>query len=240
MSAVGNILSAAIVASGIAAGGYLAGQGLVQSRLGDRSVTVKGLAERTVKADLGFWPLRFTAAGNELEIARQDIERFEAAAIAFLKAQGFAEDSISVQSIRVEDRATGYNSGNVGENRYVLTEDILVRSGDVDRLAQAARNVGDLVRAGVVLSTDAYASGPSYVFTGLNELKPEMLTEATKRAREAADQFAQESGAKVGAIQTANQGLFSIDPAIEIPNEGGDKQIEKKVRVVSTVTYFLE
>ena len=240
MNTPAAILCSLIVGAGIAAGGYLAGQGLVQSRLGDRTVTVKGLSERTVKADLGFWPLRFTAAGDALEGARQDIERFEAATIAFLEAQGFEQDNIQVQSIRVEDRATGYNSGNVGENRYVLTEDILVRSNDVDRLAAAARNVGDLVRAGVVLSTDAYAAGPSFVFTGLNDLKPEMLTEATKRAREAADQFAQESGARVGAIQNANQGLFSIDPAIEIPNESGDKQIEKKVRVVSTVTYFLE
>jgi hypothetical protein len=100
--------------------------------------------------------------------------------------------------------------------------------------------VADLLRAGVVFSIDSYSAGPSYVFTGLNDLKVDMLAEATQRAREAAQEFARQSDSVVGDIQTANQGIFEILPAVEIPNERPDKQIDKKVRVVSTITYFLE
>ncbi len=135
---------------------------------------------------------------------------------------------------------TAYNSsGTPRANRFVLTEDIVVRSKDMDKLVAASRNISDLLKNGVVLTSDQYNSGASFVFTRLNDLKPEMLTQATKRARAAAEQFARESGAKVGAIFSANQGLFTIGPAINIPNERPDKQVEKKVRVVTTITYFL-
>ena len=107
----------------------------------------------------------------------------------------------------------------MANGRFVLTEDIVVRSSDVDKLVAASRNISDLLRDGVVLTSDQYNSGPSFIFTKLNDLKPEMLTQATKRARKAAEQFARESGAKVGAIFHANQGLFTIGPAIDIPNE---------------------
>lgn len=234
------IVASCIVALGLAAAGWLAGRGLVESRLGHRTVTVKGLAERIVKADVGFWPIRFTATGADLDTARAALEQAEQAVAAYLEKNGFTDKDREVRYLRVEDRLAGYSSANVPrESRFVLTEDIVVRSTDVDRLAAAARRIGDLVRAGVALSSDQYNAGPSFVFTKLNELKPAMLTEATKRAREAAEQFARESGAKVGAIFTANQGLFTINPAIVIPSERAEAQIEKKVRVVTTITYFL-
>ncbi len=232
--------SAIVIAIGLALAGWLAGQGLVESRLGHRTVVVKGFSERLVKADIGFLPVRFNALGAELESARAALERSEQAVLRYLKAKGFAADDWEVQNIKVEDRLTAYNSsGAPRANRFVLTEDIVVRSKDVDKLVAASRNISDLLKDGVVLTSDQYNSGASFVFTGLNDLKPEMLTEATKRARKAAEQFARESGAKVGAIFSANQGLFTIGPAINIPNERPDKQVEKKVRVVTTITYFL-
>ncbi|HCO55079.1 MAG TPA: SIMPL domain-containing protein, partial [Pelagibacterium sp.] len=103
-----------------------------------------------------------------------------------------------------------------------------------------SRDIGDLLRAGVVFSSDAYNAGPSYVFTALTDLKTDMLAEATQRAREAAQQFADDAGAQVGTIQTANQGVFEILAAVEIPDQRSEKQMDKKVRVVTTITYFLE
>jgi hypothetical protein len=100
--------------------------------------------------------------------------------------------------------------------------------------------MGELLKAGVVFSSDSYNAGPSYIFTKISDLKGEMLTEATQRAREAAEKFAEESGAKVGVIQSANQGIFEVNPAVEIPNDRPEKQIDKKVRVVTTITYFLD
>jgi len=235
-----NLPSAFILSIGIALAGWLAGQGLVESRLGHRTVIVKGFSERLVKADIGFLPVRFNALGSDLETARASLERSEQAVFGYLKSKGFSSDNWEVKNIRVEDRQAAYNaSATPRANRFVLTEDIVVRSNDVDKLVAASRSISDLLRQGVVLTSDQYNSGPSFIFTKLNDLKPEMLTEATQRARKAAEQFARESGANVGAIFSANQGLFTIGPAIAIPDERPDKQVEKKVRVVTTITYFL-
>jgi hypothetical protein len=241
MGSVSNIIAGALIGLGVASAGYLAGDALIKSRLGLRTVTVKGLSEREVKADLGFWPVRFVVTGPTLELARAKLEVSEAAVKAFLKSQGFADADMAVQNIQVEDRMAGYNAQGIPEDtRFVLTEDLLVRSIDVQMLADASRSVGDLLKSGVVFSSDAYNAGPSYIFTKIADLKGDMLTEATRRAREAAQKFAEESGAKVGDIQNANQGIFEIKPAVEIPNDRPEKQIDKMVRVVTTITYFLK
>ncbi len=234
------LIASAILAVGIALAGWLAGHGLVESRLGHRTVTVKGFSERIVKADIGFLPIRFSVSGPDLESARGKLEAAERAVFKYLEEKGFGAGDREVQNIRVEDRITSYNSTNLPqESRFVLSEDVIVRSGQVEKLEQAGRDIGDLVRSGVVLTSDQYNSGASFLFTKLNELKPEMLTEATRRAREAAGQFARESDSEVGAIFNANQGLFTIEPALEIPGERSERQVEKKVRVVTTITYFL-
>jgi uncharacterized protein len=241
MTSLSRILAGGLIGLGVATGGYLAGESLVKSRLGYRVVTVKGLSEREVKANLGFWPIRFVTTGATLEEARGKLETSEKAVKAFLTTGGFAEADMQVQNIQVEDRIAGYNAqGTPEESRFVLTEDLLVRSTDVDKLLASAKMIGDLLKSGVVFSADAYNAGPSFIFTNVNDLKGEMLTEATKRAREAADKFATESGAKVGDIQNANQGIIEITPAIEIPNDRPEKQVNKKVRVVTTITYFLK
>lgn len=234
------LFGAVLLAVGIALAGWFVGTSLVESRKPLRVVTVKGLSEREVEANLGFWPIRFVATGATLEDARAGLERSEAAVRAFLADRGFADEEIQVQNVLVEDRAAGYNAGSTpDEFRFVLTEDMLVTADRVQDLADASRSVADLLRQGVVFSSDAYTAGASFVFTGINDLKSEMLTEATQRARETAEQFATESGSVVGDIQTANQGVFEILPAVEIPNDRPEKQINKKVRVVTTITYFL-
>lgn len=240
MAGLSSIVAAGILAIAVASAGFLAGEALIKSRLGFRTVTVKGLSEREVKADLGFWPIRFVANGPTLEEARRSLEGSETAVKNYLGQQGFTPEEYQVQNIMVEDRFAGYNAQQTPEQyRFVLTEDLLVRSQDVQKLANASRAMGELLKAGVVFSSDSYNAGPSFIFTAISDLKGDMLTEATKRAREAAEKFAEESGAKVGDIQSANQGIFEVNPAVEIPNDRPEKQIDKKVRVVTTITYFL-
>ncbi|MCZ4274088.1 SIMPL domain-containing protein [Maritalea porphyrae] len=235
-----SVFSAAIIAVGLALSGWLLGQSLENSRKPIRTVTVKGLAEQNVRADLGFWPIRFVATGPTLETARSNLELSEKAVRAFLAKRGFKDTEIEIQNLRVEDRYAGYNGGNYpADVRFNLNEDMLVTTDQVDALAAASRDIGELLKAGVVFSSDSWSGGPSFVFTGIADLKSEMLTEATGRARDAAQQFAKESQSNVGNIQTANQGVFQILPAVDIPNDRPDKQIDKKVRVVSTITYFL-
>lgn len=235
-----GVVAALLVAAGISLAGWFVGTALVESRQPLRTVTVKGLSERAVQADLGFWPIRFVATGPTLEAARASLETSEASVRGFLEDRGFGEEEIQVQNVLVEDRAAGYNAGSTpDEYRFVLTEDMLVTTARVTELADASRSVADLLRQGVVFSSDSYSAGASFVFTNINDLKSEMLTEATTRAKETAAQFATESGAQVGDIQTANQGVFEVLPAVEIPNDRPEKQIDKKVRVVTTITYFL-
>lgn len=237
---VSALLAALFLAGGVSLAGWFVGTSLVESRQPLRVVTVKGLSEREVMADLGFWPIRFVSTGATLEAARTGLEQSEGAVRAFLSARGFVEDEVSVQNVLVEDRAAGYNAAGMDDQfRFVLTEEMLVTTDRVEDLAAASRAVADLLRQGVVFSQDSYSAGASFVFTGINDLKSEMLTEATRRARETAEQFAAESGASVGAIQTANQGVFEILPAVDIPNDRPEKQINKRVRVVTTITYFL-
>jgi len=234
------LVSALLLAVGIGGAGWFVGTSLVESRQPLRYVTVKGLSEREVMADLGFWPIRFVATGGTLDEARAALERSEAAVRSFLTGRGFGETDIQVQNVLVEDRAAGYNAGSTPDQfRFVLTEDMLLTSNQVQQVADASRSVADLLRAGVVFSSDAYSAGASFVFTGIADLKNDMLAEATQRAKESAEQLATESGASVGEIQTVNQGVFEILPAVEIPNDRPEKQIAKKVRVVTTITYFL-
>lgn len=233
------VLSALLVALGISGAGWFVGDNITKSRT-LRDVTVKGLSERSVKADLGFWPIRFVTTGATLQEARAQLATSEAAVRNFLKARGFADDDIAVQNIMVEDRAAGYNAGSTpDEFRFALTEDMLVTTNKVDELSAATKAISDLLAAGVVFSSDSYSAGASFVFTGIADLKNDMLKEATQRAKESAQQLAAETGAKLGAIETVNQGVFEINPAVEIPNDRPDKQIDKKVRVVTTISYFL-
>ena len=232
--------AALVLALGLAAGGWLVGQGFAQSRLGVRSVTVKGLAERDVRADLAIWPLRFVATGNELATVRDKIVADEAAVRSFVTAAGLSDATVEVGGFEVTDAlAQIYRSGPV-ESRFVMAETLVVRSTDVDAVALLAQLVGALVSAGWVLSSDGGAAGgPVYLFTGLNAAKPEMVAEATRNARESAVQFARDSRSRLGGIRSASQGVFQILARDEAPGLIEPYQIAKRLRVVSTVEYFL-
>ena len=237
---IARLLGALAIAGGVAAGGWFVGAGFVESRLGARSVTVKGLAERDVRADLAIWPLRFVANGNDLAAVRDKIVADEAAVRKFV-ADGALEDAtVTVTGFEVTDAlAQIYRSGPV-ESRFVMAETLVVRSGDVDGVATLAQRVGELVSGGVVLSSDGGpAGGPVYLFTGLNAAKPEMVAEATRNARESAEQFAKDSGSALGGIRSASQGVFQILARDEAPGLMEPNQIAKRLRVVSTVEYFL-
>jgi len=232
------VVPALLAALGLAAGGWLAGRGFERSRLGDRFVTVKGLAERGVEADLASWPLRFTATGAELAAVQASLEQDLGKVRAFLAAQGFRDDEIRLDRLEVTDLlAQPWRSQQeVGENRFIVAQTVVVRSEQVQRVADASRRVGDLVRQGVVL---AETTGPQYAFTKLNDVKPDLLAEATRAARSGAEQFAADSGSRVGGIRRATQGVITILP--RDPGVGGEEsQVEKTVRVVATVDYALE
>ena len=193
-----------------------------------------------MKADLAIWPLRFVATGNELGAVRAKIVADDAAVRAFVAGAGLSSPSVEVTGFEVTDAlAQIYRSGPV-ESRFVVAETLVVRTTDIDGIARLAQRVGELIASGVVLSSEgAAASGPVYLFTGLNAAKPEMVAEATRNARESALQFAQDSGSRLGGIRSASQGVFQILARDEAPGLMESYQINKRLRVVSTVEYFL-
>jgi hypothetical protein len=230
-------LSAAVVlALGLAAAGWQVARGLVAMRTADRSVEVRGLAERDVRADLAIWPLRFVVTGNDLAAAQGQIADAEARIRAFLESGGLPAEAVSVQGFDVTDAlAQVYRSGPV-ESRFVVMETLLVRTQDVDRVAALQQRAGELAAAGVALTSE---SAPAFVFTRLNDVKPGMIAEATRAARIAAEQFAQDAAARIGGIRRGSQGLFQILPRDDVPGLPPERQIDKELRVVSTIEFYL-
>lgn len=214
--------------------------GLTDLRTGDRYVTVKGVAEREVQADLALWPLRFVATGDTLAQAQEKARVSREAIMAFLKLQAIDTSSVELQRLDVTDtRANAYGANN-NPQKFIINQTLMVRSTHIDRIRQAAQNVSELVDSGVVLSSDYGPSGPTYLFNRLNDIKPEMISEATAAAREAASQFAQDANTSLGGLRRANQGVFQILARDQAPGISENQQPVKTVRVVSTFDYYLE
>ena len=238
------LLPALVVAAGLALAGLLVGMGVARFRTADRTVVVKGVAEREARADLAVWPLRLVAADDDLARANASLERSTALVRAFLSATGLdsAAAQVAVQDFSVSDAQTNQGGGGaVAGSRFVIRQTVVVRSTRPDRVLAASQRVAELVRDGVVLSSGAEygGGGPTFLFTGLNALKPAMIAEATARAREGAEQFARDSRSGLGGIRRASQGVFEILPRDQAPGISQESQISKTVRVVTTVEYQL-
>ncbi|MDO9609571.1 MAG: SIMPL domain-containing protein [Brevundimonas sp.] len=226
----------ALLALGLIGAGALVGQGVIHARAGDHTVTVRGLSERNVKADLAVLPLRFTASGDVLSEVQTRIDGDLALVRQFLTAQGYPADAVDLGRLEVADTRSREYAAQNGGPRFILAQTVIVRTNDVARVQTTTRALNDLVRQGVVLQD---FQGPSYVFTKLNDVRPQMIAEGTAAARTGAEQFAKDSGTPLGPIRQATQGSFEILPR---DGAGGDEaaSIDKKVRVVTTITYGLK
>ena len=222
---------AALLALGILSGGYLLGDGLRRAKAADRSVTVRGLAEKDVTADLATWSISYSATGFDLPTVRAEIDGNTKELQAYFTSLGFKASDLTPTGAGVNQYL------NNGVNNITITQRMLLRTTDIARAQRAVAQQFDLVRRGVTLQE---GSGMKYSFTKLNDVKPDMVAAATRDARAAAEQFAKDSGAGVGGIKSATQGYFSIDAR---DGEGGDGSSDtpyKKVRVVTTVDFYLK
>lgn len=228
-----------IIALGLLFVGFFPGYYYYHSKFNYNSVTVKGLAEQDVEANLAIWNIKYVATGNNLVETKTKLEKQTDAIINFLHNNGFSDSEIELGGVETNDlMANPYRGNDPVTSRFILTKSLTVRSNQVHNVAETYTKAGDLIDSGVVFENQ-YNSPVSYVFTKLNEIKPQMLELATKNARQAALEFAKSSDSKVGKIHFANQGVFSILPRDD-SNESESQQINKKVRVVATVEYFLE
>lgn len=231
-----ELFSAVIIAVGLVIAGYFIGNTFKNGKAYDRSVQVKGLSEKQVNADLAVWPISITVAGNDLNLIKNDLEQQNIEIMNFFLNQGFTAEELNRGTTNINDsKAVLYGSENQNRQfRYIANSDFTVRTSDIEKLQKALTNSLDLISKGILISSKNTWQPIQYSFSGLNKIKPGMIEEATKNAREVAEKFALDSNSKVSKIKSANQGQFSItdlDP---------NTSYIKIVRVVSTIEYQLE
>ena len=229
-------LAAALVSAGLLGAGWFAGNGMAKLRTDDRYVTVKGSAEKEVPANLLVWPLAHSVSGNELAEVQRQLDANTAAIRNFFTSAGFGEDEIVAAPPRLEDRWAWAYGDSRPQERFRYSSIVTLRTQDVAKAQQVLRRSGELVSRGILLdgSGEGQGGGPEFSYTGLNSIKPALIAEATAEARKAAEQFAKDSGARIGGIRSANQGVITISD-----RDRGSPQT-KTVRVVTTVEYFLK
>jgi uncharacterized protein len=234
-----------LVGGGAAAGGYFMGRGFYEGRRSERYVTVKGLVERYVKADLAVWTITFTTTGSDISAVSTASERDRELVRTFILKEGFLDREVEQLPTRVTDQfANPFGAPNVeASRRYVITAGFEIRTAKVDTVRQASQLTGELIRQGVVLDGRAFEgnANPAYLFSRLNDIRPAMLAQATKSARAVAQQFAADSNSHLGPIRRASQGVFQVmSRDADEPNPMEERaSIEKKVRLVSTIDYYL-
>lgn len=227
-----HIFPALLLAIGIALSGFFVAHSLYARQMFYRYVSVKGLAEKIVKADQADWQISFSYADDVLNNVYQKTAASQAKIKEFLHNKGFSDSEIEIKPVEITDnQSIGYSQN---ARRYNGNESIIVQSNNVDLVKSAIQNIGDLVKTGVIINN----TSAQYRFTNLNAIKIDMLTQATDNAKQAAEIFARISHSNLGSIKSASQGLFTIQSARG--NIYDESSIMKKVRVVTTVEYFLQ
>jgi hypothetical protein len=231
----GKFYSGLFIMVGLVVLGLMMPRAVDRFRSFDRIVNVKGLCEKEVKADKVIWPVVYRVMANDIQTVYDQTDRNNAEIIAFLKAGGIDEAEITVSVPEISDKyATEYGS-NDRAYRFIAKNVITVCTSDVDAVLALMSRQSDLLKKGMVIGGNNEWENPvEFKYEGLNEIKPEMIEEATRNAREAAEKFAKDSDSKLGKIKTANQGTFTIE------NRDSNTPYIKKVRVVTSVTYYLK
>jgi hypothetical protein len=218
---------------GLAFLGFFLGGSLIKFKAFERTVTVKGLSEKEVPADIVLWPISFMAVSNDLTELYARVEENTGKIMAYLAANGFENREINVSSPKIEDKlAQGYEKERI-EFRYAANQTVTVYTGKVDAARTAMSKLIELGKTGILFTDNTYENSVEYLFTGLNAIKPQMVEEATVSAREVAEKFAKDSKSRLGKIKMASQGQFSITD-----RDKNNPHI-KTIRVVSTVEYYL-
>lgn len=228
------VILGALVAIGLIGAAWLGGDRALAIKQLERTVTVKGLAEREVPADRVIWPIRFTEADNDLPALNARLQQVVTTIIDFLQKQGFSADEISQAAPTLVDKqAQAFGDTGRLPFRFAATSTVTVYSTNIELVRKSQRELVELGKQGIAITGDDYQARVEYLFTGLNALKPAMVEEATRNAREVAEKFAADSQSSLGKIRQASQGQFSIE------DRDSNTPHIKKVRVVSTVEYYL-
>lgn len=227
-------IESAILAVGLALLGVFVYNGINSLAKRDRVVSVRGLAEKEVQADRVIWPLAYKTVGDDLGSVYRDISSANKKIQTFLIKNGIKASDITNGAPQVNDLWTNEYRDNVNRQRYNATSVTTVSSSDVAKVRALMTRTGELLSQGIAIAPNDYNYPIQFDFTSLNKIKPQMIEQATKNAREAAEKFAKDSESKLGKIKSAQQGLFSIE------DRDSNTPYIKEVRVVTTVDYYLD
>lgn len=197
-----------------------------------RTVSVRGLSEREVAADKVIWPLQYSVAGDDIDVLYKDLEQKNAKLVSYLTEGGIDKSEISVAVPDISDLYTEEYGGNNRRYRYVVKSTVIVSTDKVSNVLNLRSRQNSLIPSGITLQS-GWGTEPTFSFESLNEIKPEMIEEATKNARLSAQKFADDSDSRLGKIREASQGYFTIE------NRDSNTPNIKKVRVVTNVVYSL-
>jgi hypothetical protein len=228
-----SLILGAFIFGGLTLMGYFLGSSAIRFREYERVVSVKGLSERELPADVAVWPIRFTSAHNDLTTLYATMESSAKQITDFLVSAGFEASEITAGAPSVTDKlAQQYGNNERAPFRYVATQAVTIYSGKIDLVRKSEVNISELGKKGIAFG-GGYEQATQFLFTKLNDVKPAMIEEATRKAREVAEKFAADSASRLGKIKGANQGQFSIE------DRDSNTPYIKRVRVVSTVDYYL-
>lgn len=231
----GKFYSGLFIMVGLVVLGMMMPRAVEKFRSYDRTVNVKGLCEKEVKADKVIWPVVYRVMANDIQSVYDQTDSNNAEIIAFLKSGGISDSEITVSVPEISDKYASEYGSNDRTFRYIAKNVITVCTSDVDEVLALMSRQSELLKKGIVTAGGNQWENPvEFKYEGLNGIKPEMIEEATRNAREAAQKFAKDSDSRLGKIKTANQGTFTIE------NRDSNTPYIKKVRVVTSVTYYLK
>ena len=231
----GKFYSGLFIMVGLVVLGMMMPRAVEKYRSYDRTVNVKGLCEKEVKADKVIWPVVYRVMANDIQSVYDQTDSNYAEIIAFLKSGGISDSEITVSVPEISDKYASEYGSNDRTFRYIAKNVITVCTSDVDEVLALMSRQSELLKKGIVTAGGNQWENPvEFKYEGLNGIKPEMIEEATRNAREAAQKFAKDSDSRLGKIKTANQGTFTIE------NRDSNTPYIKKVRVVTSVTYYLK
>jgi len=229
-----RIIEASILAIGFIILGLLFKASVDNFSDKDRYVSVKGLSEMEFPADKVTCPLVFKEIGDDLLKIYTSVNAKNDTIVAFLRAKGINEKDINISAPEIVDLQAERYGNERPPYRYNVTSVITITSSDVPKIKALITQQSELLKKGIAIISGDYRYLISYEFTKLNDVKPQMIEEATKNARATAEKFASDSDSKLGKIKHANQGQFSIN------DRDGNTPDIKRVRVVTTIDYYLE
>lgn len=229
----GRLYSGMFIMVGLVVLGLMIPRAVGKYRSYDRTVNVKGLCEKEVMADKVIWPVVYKVMADDIQSIYDQTDRNNATIKAFLESGGVDASEITVSVPQISDKYANEYGSNDRAFRYIATNVITVCTDKVEVVLELMSKQSELLKKGIVTGGNSWENPVEFKYEGLNGIKPEMIEEATKNAREAADKFAKDSDSRLGKIKTANQGTFTIE------NRDSNTPYIKKVRVVTSVTYYL-